>query len=135
MKKLSGRPFASVTTCSALFGAAAQPPAIPLLPAGSMSYGAPSGGLRRSSPPSAQCPPGGQSFHHAQDDTHLAPPLVELRAIVLRRIISARTVAIDEKYVAQNPLVIDTWPAAAFRKTWLKPSHLFVRQPVQVAHA
>lgn len=78
---------------------------------------------------------GNQLFHHAREETHLNPPLLELCAIVLRRITSASAVAIDEKDLAQNPPVIDTWHAAAFRKIRPEPGHLFVRQPLQVVHA
>lgn len=82
---------------------------------------------------------GGQPFHHAQEDTHLTPPLPSVvqrlvRAIVLRRITPARPVAVDENDPAQHPPVIHPWPAVALRKIRPKPRHLLVRQPVQVAH-
>ena len=81
----------------------------------------------------------GQTFHHSDEDTRFAPTLLTVvqrfrRPIVLWRIPPSQTVAVDEDDAAENPPVIDTWPAVALGKERTKPLHLLVRQPVQIAH-
>src|SRR3546814_11893211 len=79
-----------------------------------------------------------QTFHHPKEDALVAPPLPAVVqrfvwTIVLRCIPPAQPVAIDEDNPAQHPSIIDTWPAMAPGDIRLKPPHLLVRQPVQVA--
>ena len=122
MKKLSGRPSASVTACSLVF----MPPLVRP--------------MRRPMPllnPQARCRAvcfqvsrvdhdrlgrgarGGQSLHYAEEYAPFAPPrppVVErhVRAILPRRIAPTQPVAVYEYDAAQHPPIINPGLAMAF---------------------
>lgn len=54
---------------------------------------------------------GGQAIHHTDEDIFVAPPLPTvvkgLRRPIIRRSASPQTIAVDEDFAAQHPLVID----------------------------
>lgn len=75
-----------------------------------------------------------QTFHHADEDAFVAPPLPAIierlcRAIFPRRVPPPQPIAIDEDDPAQNPPVINALTPEALRKIGLKAGHLLVRQP------
>lgn len=81
----------------------------------------------------------GQPFHHPREDAHVAPPLPSVveglcRAVFLRRVGPPQAIAIDEYYSTQNAPVIHARLAMTLWKERPKPRHLFVRQPVKIAH-
>jgi hypothetical protein len=81
----------------------------------------------------------GQPLHHPNEDAGFTPPLSAIveylvRPIGSRRIPPAQAVPIDEDDPAQHPTVIHPGPAVALGEEGFQPSHLLVRQPIQVTH-
>ena len=81
----------------------------------------------------------GQSDHHPGEDALVAPTfpaVVEslVRAVFLRRIAPAQTIAINKDYPAQHPPVIDAGFAMRLWEEGLKTRHLGVGQPKQIRH-
>ena len=81
----------------------------------------------------------GQSGHHPGEDALVAltfPAVVErlVRAVFLRRIAPAQTIAINENYPAQHSPVIYAGFAVRLWEEELKTRHLGVGQPKQIRH-
>ena len=88
--------------------------------------------------------PAREAIHHRDKDPLVAPSLPPVaerlcRTIFPQRIPPLQTVAIDENNAVQHPLIIHPpiiHPQSAMTsgKEALKPCHLLVRQPIQLAH-
>lgn len=81
-----------------------------------------------------------QAFHHPGEHTHLALPLPAIiqclvRAVFPGRILPAQAIPVDEDNPAQDVSAIHPWLAVALGEIGRQASHLFVRQPIQIAHA
>lgn len=81
----------------------------------------------------------GQFEKHPGEDPLLGPSLptpVErlVWPILHRRISPTQTIAVDEDYAAQNPLVVHTGLAMGLREKRFQFGHLCIAQPVKVAH-
>src|SRR3546814_704169 len=143
MKKLMGRPFASVTACSLCScrllcarSGVPDPLFYPQARRRAVRFEIGRVDHDRLAFGSLRCR---QAFHHADEDAFVAPPLPAIveslcRAIFSRRITPPHPITIDEDDAAQNPPVIDALPAMALRKIRLKTRHLLVRQPIQITH-
>ena len=82
---------------------------------------------------------GGQAHHDPGEDTVIAPALPTVikrlsRSIFLWCVSPSQAVAIDNNNSAEDPPIIDTWPAMALWKGRAKARHLRFDQPEQVAH-
>ena len=82
---------------------------------------------------------GSQARHHRREDAFLAPALpavVErlVRALGLRRITPAQTIAIDKDNSAQDAPIIDAGLAMGLREVGLQTRHLRIAEPKEIRH-
>lgn len=125
MKKLNGRPLASVMACNFVF----IPPLVRPIRRPRSSFFYPKAGSRAVGLEIDRIdyeglrfgPLGGQAFHHPSEHAHFAPPFPAViqcfvRPIFPRCISPTQAVPVDEDDPAQHPFVINPWLAVDFGK-------------------